>query len=79
MVKSPRSRPIQNSRNRKRRSDSAAGFKGVGYDKRARKWSASICVNGKSVYLGYFDEFGYACLAYVKAAEEHFGKFARFN
>lgn len=69
----------QNSRNRKPRSDNAVGFKGVSWRKDCQKWRAYICVDGKTIHLGSFDELGYACLAYVKAAEKHFGAFARFN
>ena len=43
------------------------------------KWSAAICINGKSKHLGYFNTEEQAALAYDLAAKEHFGEFARLN
>jgi len=45
----------QNQRNRKPFSNTTSKFRGVHWDKRKRKWRASITVNGKSRHLGYFD------------------------
>lgn len=65
----------QNGRNRRISSNSTTGFKGV--TRRYGRFMACIRHNGKLIYLGDFDtpEEGHA--AYVKAATERFGEFAR--
>jgi HNH endonuclease len=50
-----------------------------GVYKNGRKYRASIFVKGKAEYLGSFDEPEDAHAAYVAAAKESFGEFARFN
>ena len=47
------SRNIQN-RNKRIPKNNTSGYKGVSYNKRANKYEAKICVNNKSIYLGYF-------------------------
>jgi len=54
-------------------------YKGVSWNKRAKKWQAYIKVNGKTIHLGYFIEEFEAAIAYDKAAKEYFGEFARLN
>lgn len=51
-------------------------FKGVGYDKRPRKWVARIVVNKKSIHLGSFDTEDQAAKAYETAEKQYFGQFA---
>lgn len=70
----------QNSANMRRRSSNLCGVKGVsrycgssGYV----SWRAHIFVNGKTMYLGCFSTVDEASAAYVAAAREHFGEFAR--
>lgn len=67
----------QNQANARRRANNTSGFKGVNFHKRGRKWQARIRVNGKSLYLGFFDSREAAHAAYVAAARELFGEFAR--
>lgn len=65
----------QNAANRKRPSTNSTGFKGV---RRARKrFSSEIKINGKSHHLGTFDTPEEAHAAYIKAARQHHGEFAR--
>jgi hypothetical protein len=68
---------VENGQNAKLRSDNTSGFKGVSWDKKARKWRAHIQVNGRLRSLGTFDAPDIAHAAYVKAARESFGDFAR--
>lgn len=69
-----------NARNRHVRSDSASGFKGVGWDRVMCKWRARISLgNGKRKVLGYFDTPEQAAVAYDKGARDLFGTFARLN
>jgi hypothetical protein len=42
---------------------------GCSYDKRAKKWQARICINGKKVHLGLFHTEQEAHEAYIKAKE----------
>jgi hypothetical protein len=68
----------QNLGNMKLRPVSTTGFKGVIYEARRCKFRADIrCGGGKSRYLGRFDTALEAHEAYMAAAREIFGEFAR--
>ena len=67
----------ENMRNMKRRRDNTSGVKGVNWSKHNSKWAAGIKHNGKRHFLGYFDNAEEAHAAYLQAAEELFGDFAR--
>jgi hypothetical protein len=54
-------------------------YKGVTFRKDIRKWTARIGVQGKSIWLGRYDEEGDAARAYDAAAKKYFGEFARLN
>lgn len=70
----------QNVANSSLRSVNRSGYKGVSFDKaHRRKWYASICVNGKTLCLGFYNTPVAAALAYDRAAIEHFGEFAKTN
>ena len=73
----------ENNWNARKKSKATSKYKGVSYFKRDRdligKWGARIQVNGKSIRLGYFSSEIEAALAYNKAAEKHFGKYAVLN
>jgi hypothetical protein len=63
-----------------RRFDSEGNVKdsrGVGFYR--GKWTASIKVNGRSIYLGRFSSEEEAKKTYDEAALKHFGAFARLN
>jgi hypothetical protein len=67
----------QNTRNARKPKTNKSGYKGVYYVKRRNKWGAQIRVDGRSIYLGLFDnpETGY--IAYCEAAKKYHGEFAR--
>lgn len=67
----------ENTRNTGRRADNKSGFKGVFFETRAGRWRSEIRTNGKARYLGYFDSPEEAHQAYVAAAAEDHGSFAR--
>lgn len=67
-----------NSRNRGLYRNSTTGLKGVSKLKNGN-FMSSICVDGKSIYLGAFDTPEQAHSEYCKAAEKLHGNFARFN
>lgn len=71
--------PTQNARNRGMRSDNTSGFKGVHPHRRSGRWAACIWFDGRSNYLGLFDDAAEAARVYDAAALEHFGPFARLN
>lgn len=49
------------------RIDNNSGFRGVSWDKKAKKWCAQIGINGKYKNLGYFVTPEEAYEAYLKA------------
>lgn len=68
--------PSQNSFNRKTHATNKSGFKGVHWDKEARKWRASIRLYGKLINLGRFSTPELAHAAYCEAAIRLFGEYA---
>jgi hypothetical protein len=69
----------ENCQNRRTRSDNKTGFKGVSFDPVLRKFKAQIMVSGRRIYLGWFETPERAHKAYVIAASEHHGAFARYS
>lgn len=69
----------ENLRNRGRQTNNSSGFKGVTWNKRARKWQAQIGMPGSKSYLGIFVDPEEAARAYDAAAIELHGEFARLN
>ncbi len=68
--------PSQNQMNRGVRIDR---YKGVWFQRTARKWTAQISVDGRRTHLGYFDYSTDAAIAYNAAATKFYGEFARLN
>jgi hypothetical protein len=67
-----------NSANRRRLRNNTSGFKGVHHDhRRSGRWVARICKDGRTHHLGRFATPQAAHAAYVAAARELFGEFAR--
>ena len=65
----------QNCANVGRRAHNTSGVKGI--YQHGMRWRASIRVKGKSKHLGCFGTPADAQAAYMAAAREHFGEFAR--
>jgi len=68
----------QGAQNRKVRSDSLTGFKGVNRETPGR-WVARICVAGTQITIGSFASPEAAARAYDACALYYFGQFARPN
>jgi hypothetical protein len=68
----------QNMRNRGLQSNNTSGFKGVSWDRQRRAWQAKIRVDGRQVKLGRFRSPESAAAAYVAAARQLHGDFARY-
>ena len=68
----------QNMANRIKRKDNDSGLKGVTWRKDVSKWKASITIDKKTLYLGYFDNKEDAHEAYKQAAIKYHGEFANY-
>jgi hypothetical protein len=70
---------INNGWNRSINKNNKSGYKGVYWDKKAKKWKAQIAFCKKKLNLGrYFDKIS-AATAYNISAKKLFGKFANIN
>lgn len=67
----------QNQSNARIRTKNKVGLKGVSYKPRIGKYHAQINKYGRVRHLGFFDDPQEAHEAYVKAAKELHGEFAR--
>lgn len=66
----------QNIANGKRRINNTSGKKGV-HKHFDGRWRARITVDYKTIHLGLFDSVDDAHAAYMHAAKQHYGEFAR--
>ena len=72
--------PQQNAWNRRcLRRCNGSKYMGVSWDKQNRKWRGRLFVDGKSRFLGYFEDEKDAAIAFDRAAKEHRGEFAFLN
>jgi len=69
--------PSQQQANTKLRPNNTSGYKGVYWSKQAQRWMARVKKNGKFVHQSRHTSPEAAHAAYVRAAEEAFGEFAR--
>lgn len=69
----------QNMQNRRLLTRGTSPYKGVCWNKRARKWYGCIQSNGKWIYLGTYDNEIEAAKTYDRKAKELFGEFAQTN
>lgn len=69
----------QNGMNRGLQTGCSSRFKGVCWHKNRHKWYSYICRDGKSLFLGSYDDEVSAAISYNNKAAELFGEFARLN
>lgn len=67
----------QNRANTRRKKNSVSGLKGVSWDITKRRWVARIGVGRRSVFLGTFNNKANAHMAYIVAARQYYGNYAR--
>jgi hypothetical protein len=67
----------QNQANSRLLAANTSGKKGVTWHKHCQKWQAAIKSGGKNYHLGLFHDVESAHAAYMAAAEDKFGEFAR--
>ncbi|EJR71449.1 hypothetical protein IK7_06221 [Bacillus cereus VD156] len=70
---------LQSKHKARGHKNTSSKYKGVSFDKRREKWISVITNNGKTMYLGRYDNEDDAALAYNKAAIEMFGGHAYQN
>jgi len=66
----------ENSRNRQKSLNNKSGFPGVVWYEVNKKWRSKICVNRKTIHLGYFNDIKDAVKARIDAEKKYYGKFA---
>lgn len=69
----------ENGMNRRKQAETSSQYKGVSWNKKARKWQAYISVDRKRKHLYFTDNETSATIAYNEAAIKYFGEFARLN
>lgn len=65
--------------NRGLRSTNKSGYVGVCWHKRVKKWSATLCFNGKKIHCGYSDDKILAAQKRDEFALKYFGEYATLN
>lgn len=70
---------MQQHANQGLRSNNTSGYRGVTLNRPTGRWCAYIRAEGRTTYLGYFDNPIDAAYAYNQAALELFGEFAWLN
>lgn len=69
----------QNNMNSALSKNNTSGVTGVYFDRNAKKWSAGITINYKTIHLGLFNVFEDAVKARKEAEEKYFGEFSYDN
>lgn len=66
----------QNMENCDMRKNNTSGCKGVYWAKDKNKWTVQIGLNGKTKYIGRFNNYEDAVKARIEAVEKYYGKFS---
>jgi deoxycytidylate deaminase len=69
----------QNALNQSSSKNSSSEYIGVYYNKKNKKWTATIGIDGKSTYLGTFNREQDAALARDYATKKYYKEFGRLN
>lgn len=65
----------QNAFNRGIPMTNMSGYKGVSFEQQTKKWRAQICINGKRIKIGRFEDKKQAAIAYQEYAKKYHGEF----
>lgn len=65
----------QNIMNTSIRVDNKYNCKGISFDKRVKKWRATITVNKKTIYLGQSSDIDEVIKLRIEAEEKYFGEY----
>lgn len=71
--------PKQNSMNTRSHFGSSSKYKGVSWVKKYKHWRSEIYFNGKTIYIGSFQNETDAAIAYDKMSTELFGEWGKPN
>lgn len=69
----------ENTKNRKMSRRNTTGIKGVSFNKNLKKYEVSICVDYKTINVGYYSDIIDAKNAYNAASIKYHGKFGKLN
>lgn len=69
----------QNNVNKKINSRNKSGCTGVYWEKSTNKWRAFICIDGKSLYLGRYNDFEDAVKIRRQAEDKYYGEYSFYN
>ncbi len=69
----------QNMRNQRISKNNTSGYKGVSWNKRAKKWVSYIRFNSKQYFLGNFKNIKKAARAYNVASKKYHKEFSNLN
>lgn len=69
----------ENMRNTRMSKNNTSGYKGVCWDKNAKKWHVQITVDSKLIYLGLYDTVEDGYKAYCIACIKYHGEFANLG
>lgn len=70
---------LQNSHNRRSVAGTSSGFMGVHWHRRDERWHATVCDNGKKIFLGGFSSEIDAAIAHDKWVKQHRPVFGYLN
>ena len=63
----------ENQQNSKLSIKNTSGYKGIYFNKKAKKWRAQIKIDGIRIHIGYFDNLEDAKIARINRANQAFG------
>jgi len=69
----------ENNQNKRKLRNNTSGYKGVCWDKQAKKWKAQIGKDNKIHGLGHFNDIKHAYFAYCKASKQLHAEFSRVS
>jgi hypothetical protein len=69
----------QQENTRRANKPGTSGYRGVSWSRQKNRWRVRLCVSGREIHCGFFDDILKAAKAYDAKALELFGEFANLN